>query len=609
VKRASRTRSRVLRTGTSVAIAVVMVMIAALAAAADGTADQRLSDMGGLGTAGIHVADNPAVAFNSTDNQYLVVWEGTENDSATEQTRIYGQLINAATGAEIGTNDFLIATAPGTDPANDAFAPAVAYNSTDNEYLVIFVGQPNEVGTESEVYGQRVNADGTLDGAVFQISECGVDTDTSADVGATFGYPLDLAYNATDNQYLVVWRCDDVGDNGIVDGEFEIIGQIVDADGSVVPADEFQISQVGGANGVDPQYDAESPSVAWNSTDNEYLVTWGADNADLGDGNREIFGRRVNNAGAPTGSEFQISTTSHVGGKDSAVSDVTHNPTDNEYLVVWSGDSDTDNKIDIFGQLIDGATGVFSGVRIAIGQNGTAADPANEPEVVYNGVEGEYLVVWQAAQPAGESEIFGQRISAAGIEQGSDDLRISEMGPDGEPYDANESTGLAYAGPFNSYYTVWGGQDDLGDQVPGENEIFGQAVVINRAPVSEPNGPYQAQASTTITLDGTGSYDPDTGDSITYAWDLDNDGEFDDSNLAEPDFTVDASIGHVYDICLKVTDSHGEYDTACTTVTVMPPPVPAMNGWGIAAVVMAVAALGVLALRRRRAPASGVPDR
>jgi PKD repeat protein len=104
----------------------------------------------------------------------------------------------------------------------------------------------------------------------------------------------------------------------------------------------------------------------------------------------------------------------------------------------------------------------------------------------------------------------------------------------------------------------------------------------NHSPVSDPNGPYLASADACITLDGSGSYDPDAagGDTITYAWDLDNDGEFDDGYGANANICVGSIVGSVYDICLKVIDSYGETDVKCTTVTVTPnqPPVADPNG-------------------------------
>jgi hypothetical protein len=89
----------------------------------------------------------------------------------------------------------------------------------------------------------------------------------------------------------------------------------------------------------------------------------------------------------------------------------------------------------------------------------------------------------------------------------------------------------------------------------------------NQAPVSDPGGPYEGPTGATITLDGTGSSDPD-GDPITYAWDLDNDGEFDDSTSPTPPFTVGSSTATV---CLRVMDVHDAYDINCTSVGIAEP--------------------------------------
>jgi hypothetical protein len=107
----------------------------------------------------------------------------------------------------------------------------------------------------------------------------------------------------------------------------------------------------------------------------------------------------------------------------------------------------------------------------------------------------------------------------------------------------------------------------------------------NHAPDCNPGGPYIASPGSTIILDGSGSHDPDPGDEISFAWDLDNDGEFDDSNEVNPPFTVGDEIGKVYAICLKVTDSFGEYDIACTTVEIVPnePPVAVCKDVTVAA--------------------------
>jgi PKD repeat protein len=63
-----------------------------------------------------------------------------------------------------------------------------------------------------------------------------------------------------------------------------------------------------------------------------------------------------------------------------------------------------------------------------------------------------------------------------------------------------------------------------------------------------------------VTFDGRGSSDPDPGDQLTYAWDLDGDGQFDDASTACcPTFTyTDAGT---YRVTLRVTDRAGVSDT------------------------------------------------
>ncbi len=75
----------------------------------------RISDMGGTGNY-YYNAFSPAVAFSSTDNEYLVVWDGDEADNGLidEEFEIFGQRIDAATGAELGANDFRISDMGGT---------------------------------------------------------------------------------------------------------------------------------------------------------------------------------------------------------------------------------------------------------------------------------------------------------------------------------------------------------------------------------------------------------------------------------------------------------------------------------------------------------------
>jgi glucose/arabinose dehydrogenase/PKD repeat protein len=68
-----------------------------------------------------------------------------------------------------------------------------------------------------------------------------------------------------------------------------------------------------------------------------------------------------------------------------------------------------------------------------------------------------------------------------------------------------------------------------------------------------------------VSFDGTGSSDPDAGDSLSYAWDLDGDGAYDDATTPRAAWTY-PSAG-TYRVGLKVTDSHGASATDTIAVT------------------------------------------
>jgi glucose/arabinose dehydrogenase len=76
--------------------------------------------------------------------------------------------------------------------------------------------------------------------------------------------------------------------------------------------------------------------------------------------------------------------------------------------------------------------------------------------------------------------------------------------------------------------------------------------------------PTSGAAPLSVQFSGSGSSDPDAGDTLSYAWDLDNDGAFDDSTAVNPTRSYVAGT-HV--ISLRVTDQGGAADTDQVTVT------------------------------------------
>ena len=111
----------------------------------------------------------------------------------------------------------------------------------------------------------------------------------------------------------------------------------------------------------------------------------------------------------------------------------------------------------------------------------------------------------------------------------------------------------------------------VGGQATHPNPLAAFEVVLDlsvgEAPPStlaaEAGGPYSGEEGASIALTGsaTGGTSP-----YTYAWDLDNDGAYDDATGASPSYSW--STAGTYTIGLQVTDSDLDTDTDTATVTV-----------------------------------------
>lgn len=98
------------------------------------------------------------------------------------------------------------------------------------------------------------------------------------------------------------------------------------------------------------------------------------------------------------------------------------------------------------------------------------------------------------------------------------------------------------------------------------------ADAIGQLPVADANGPYEENESAVVTFDASGSYDLD-GSIVSYEWDLDDDGEYDDATgVNVTHFYSDNYFGY---IGLRVSDEAGntDIDTASVTIYNIPPDV------------------------------------
>jgi len=85
----------------------------------------------------------------------------------------------------------------------------------------------------------------------------------------------------------------------------------------------------------------------------------------------------------------------------------------------------------------------------------------------------------------------------------------------------------------------------------------------NNPPIANANGPHSGTEDIAITFDGSGSYDPDSGDTLTYMWDF---GDGDTGSGVGPSHVY--LWGGTFTVTLSVSDGRGGTDTNTTIATV-----------------------------------------
>ena len=485
--------------------------------AATGPNDFRISDMGPDANTNFS-ANPPSVVYNSSRDEFLVLWSGDDDTGAlvSGEFEVYAQRVDRS-GAEVGTNDVRVSQMGADGNSNfDAFRPSGVWNPTASRYEVTWHGD-DSTDEKFEVFAQQLDASLAPVGGESQVST----TSTPADTGYDSNRPQALWRPAT-CESLVVWNVGDLKNGTTTSGEWEAWARYVDAPDCPPPptAAPFRMTQHGadgdedtraafhGAayNSRDDQFlvvfagdgtpdqvfiqrfdSAGSPIggalpinenatapvdaddfnpvfAAYNSRDNEYLVTWTHTN------DQSVWAQRIAADGSELGGDIQVSDTNY---NDIETAPVAYNPNDNEYFVAWKGTPAAGQHV--WGQRI-AADGTPQGGDFQISQDGTGN--ANDAiDIAFNPQTSQYLVVWRATQAAGSDfDIYGQLVSAAGAEAGPNDFRISDMGPNGNTaFQANPPT-VAYNSTANEFLVGWSGDDDTAPLVNNEFEVHVQRI-------------------------------------------------------------------------------------------------------------------------------------
>ena len=222
---------------------------------------------------------NPAVAWSSVRNAYLMAWEDREN-RGTGSENLSAQLISN-TGELIGENIRL------RDQEFAEESPRMAYNPDDDQFLVVWderIGFKEGVihQTLTDTIGQIVGVDGQMVGNPIPI-----------EAGTAYTLRQDVDYNTQSKLYLVVWKGDPSGDFAFAD----IYGQFVKRGGSLANGN-FLIYDGGDDNtdeGNSEQYYDESklPVVAANPQTGGFYVVWEEGGTNRNPEDRNILARYV----------------------------------------------------------------------------------------------------------------------------------------------------------------------------------------------------------------------------------------------------------------------------------------------------------------------------
>ncbi len=92
-------------------------------------------------------------------------------------------------------------------------------------------------------------------------------------------------------------------------------------------------------------------------------------------------------------------------------------------------------------------------------------------------------------------------------------------------------------------------------------------LALDTAPVADAGGPYTVRPGARVVLDASASYDLE-GEALTYAWDLDGDGQFDDATGPTAVFRANRPPGR-YPVAVRVSDA--DESTVDETVVVVSP--------------------------------------
>jgi hypothetical protein len=311
--------------------------------------------------------------------------------------------------------------------------PAVAWNNTDNEFLVTWEEYSTTTGN-SNIKGQRISPSGNLLGLPISIE------------GGLFFYTFSPSVSWNGTNYLVAYAARHIA---FPQGDYDIRARTVSPSGSV--SSEFYICN-------DIRYEG-FPAIAWNGSN--HLVVW-EDHRDAWE-DPDINSQLVDASGNLVGSNFTITATSNKEVTPHIASDGFN------YLVVWMNATASDPYGPIYGQQVD-ASGNLINSSFQITAEGAI------PNIAFDGTN--YLVVYQKLNGSIEWDIYAQRVSSDGSLVGSEFAINTATGDQTMPK-------VIYEPSSGKYLVIWVSEQSMpavyAQRVNTDGTLFGAPFLLGNA--------------------------------------------------------------------------------------------------------------------------------
>ena len=316
----------------------------------------------------------PRIAYNSEDDEFLLVW--------TEQgvrepggPSLYG--VVAQRFSSLGEK---IASSfnPIGDPVNKIILlPTPECNIFTKEYLIAYTTS----GDGFDEFGGIINNTGTILKNPFPLS-----------VKPGSQMHSSVAFNTQDREFFVVY-------NSSESGSPDIKGIILDENGTPV-GDELMIN--------DTEGDQYNPYIVYNPTDNTYLLNWeDFRNVPTWQENGEIYGALLDSDGSVLVNDIRmIDDFGEPDEGDQRHNQIAYNPDKNEFFVCWSDMGPSLNNVGVRGRLI-ASDGTLKGPIFMV-EDTTSTQMYPHP--IYVPQKKQYFILWEDGRNVEDPDMYWRDI-------------------------------------------------------------------------------------------------------------------------------------------------------------------------------------------------------